>query len=119
MFEKEIAARNKLQKAFVNDSLTHLVTQGKYQIGHDMFDLYINLNNKFVITIHFNYELTQYITIDELDDEIGGHGRRISNLSLDKFFTAEMTVKVIHQAITELERVQELDLVERVHGMVD
>ena len=119
MFEKEIAARNELQKAFVNDSLTHLVTQGKYQIGHSISDLYIHLNNKFVITIHFNHELTQYITIAEMDDETGGHGQRISTLSLDKFFTAEMTVKVIHQAITELERVQELDLIERVHGMVD
>jgi hypothetical protein len=119
MFEKEIAARNELQKAFVNDSLTHLVTQGKYQIGHSISDLYIHLDNKFVITIHFNHELTQYITIAEMDDETGGHGKRISTSSLDKFFTPEMTVKVIHNAITELEHIKELDLLHRVHGMVN
>lgn len=120
MFQKEIAARNELREAFVRDSLTYLVTQGKYQIEYSLNDLYIYLDNKFVITIHFNHELTQYITIAEFNDERNDNfGEKISIINLDKFFTAEMTVKVIHQAITELERVQELDLIERVHGMVN
>ena len=103
MFEKEIAARNELKKAFLNDSLTHFVTQGEYKIDHDLGDLYIFLNNKFVITIHFNHELTQYINIGEIDHELGGFSKRISTFSLDKFFTPEMTVKVLHRAIVELE----------------
>jgi hypothetical protein len=120
MFEKEIAARNELRKAFVHDSLTHLVTQGKYQIEYSLNSLYIYLDNKFVITIYFNHELTQYITIAEFNDERNDNfGERISTFNLDKFFTPEMTVKVLHNAITELEHVLELDLVERVHGMVD
>ncbi len=103
MFQKEIAARNELKKAFVNDSLTHFVTQSEYKIDQDLGDLYIFLNNKFVITIHFNYELTQYINIAEFDNEVGGFGKRISTFSLDKFFTPEMTVKVLHRVIVELE----------------
>ena len=41
--------RNELKKAFLNDSLTHFVTQGEYKIDHDLGDLYIFLNNKFNI----------------------------------------------------------------------
>ena len=44
MFKKEIAARNELKKAFVNDSLTHFVTQSEYTIDHNLNDLYIFLN---------------------------------------------------------------------------
>jgi hypothetical protein len=103
MFGKEIAARNELKKAFISDPLTHFVTQGEYKLDHNLSDLYIFLDNKFVITIHFNHELTQYINIGEINDELGGFSKRISTFSLDKFFTPEMTVKVLHRAIVELE----------------
>jgi hypothetical protein len=106
MFGKEIAARKELKQAFMRDVLTPLVTQNKYKIDESTLDLFIVVNNKFFIEVHFNNELTQYVNICEVDVSIDGYagpGKRISHFSLDKFFTPEMTVKVLHQVIVELE----------------
>ena len=103
MFKKEIAARKELKQAFMRDGLTPFVTMNKYKIDESTLDLFIVVDNKFFIEVHFNNELTQYINIAEFDNEVGGFGKRISTFSLDKFFTPEMTVKVLHRAIVELE----------------
>jgi len=106
MFGKEIAARKELKQAFITDGLTPFVTQNKYKIDESTLDLFIVVDNKFFIEVHFNNELTQYVNVCEVDVSIDGYagpGKRISHFSLDKFFTPEMTVKVLHKVIVELE----------------
>lgn len=106
MFEKEIAARIELKQAFIKDGLTPFVTMNKYTINESTLDLFICFDNKFFIEVHFNNELTQYVNVFEVDRSIkgfNGPGKVISNFSLDKFFTPEMTVKVLHKVITQLE----------------
>jgi hypothetical protein len=115
MYQKQIAT---LRNAWDQDVLTRLITNNQYEIDETNTDLLL-ISKEHYVQIHFNYENTKYVTIYELDGDIIQLGKKITHFSLDKFFTPEMTVKVLHNAITELEHVKEIDLLDRVHGMVN
>lgn len=98
MYEEQI---NELRNAWFTDSMTHLVTiEDRFYIQDTKDDLYL-VNSEYAIQIHLNYENTKYVSIFKVSDELGW-GSPISHFSLDKFFSPEMVVKVLHQAIVKL-----------------
>ena len=103
MLELETKAIHELEKAFNQDILTHFVTQNKYTIEENSSYLYIRFN-EFVFEIHINFELTKYFKVMEIDQTTKEFGKTISHFSLDKFFTPEMSVKVLHRVIVELDK---------------
>ena len=115
MYQKEIA---KLRNAWGQNVLVPLVTWNQYKIDETKTDLLL-ISKEHYVQIHFNYENTKYVTIYELDGDIIQLGKKITHFSIDKFFTPEMTVKVLLNAIEELEHIKDMDSIERVHGMVN
>jgi hypothetical protein len=98
MYEEQI---NELRNAWFTDSMTHLVTiENRFYIQDTKDDLYL-VNSEYAIQIHLNYENTKYVSIFKVSDELGW-GSPISHFSLDKFFSPEMVVKVLHQTILKL-----------------
>jgi hypothetical protein len=97
MYEEQI---NELRNAWFTDSMTHLVTiENRFYIQDTKDDLYL-VNSEYAIQIHLNYENTKYVSIFKVEEL--GWGSPISHFSLDKFFSPEMVVKVLHQTILRL-----------------
>jgi hypothetical protein len=97
MYEEQI---NELRNAWFTDSMTHLVTvENRFYVQDTKDDLYL-VNSEYAIQIHLNYENTKYVSIFKVEEL--GWGSPISHFSLDKFFSPEMVVKVLHQAILRL-----------------
>ena len=115
MYQKQIAT---LRNAWDQDVLTRLVTNNQYEIDETNTDLLL-ISKEHYVQIHFNYENTKYVTIYELDGDIIQLGKKITHFSLDKFFTPEMTIKILLNVIEELEHAKDMDSIERVHGMVN
>lgn len=102
MFEKQMQAKRELKEAFQDDVLTSIITGNKYKIEENICNLYFVFDG-FSIDIHFNDELTKYITINEIQDGTKNHVP-MSHFSLDKFFGAYLVVKILQHTITELEK---------------
>ena len=97
MYEEQI---NELRNAWFTDSMTHLVTVENRFYAQDVSNnLYLS-NDDYAIHIYVNYENTRYVSIYKIEEL--GWGAPISHFSLDKFFSPEMVVKVLHQAIVKL-----------------
>ena len=98
MYKEQI---DEMRNAWFTDSMTNLVTvEDRFYIQNTMHDLHL-VNSEYAIQIHFNYENTKYVSIFKISDELGW-GSPISHFSLDRFFSPEMVVKVLHQTILKL-----------------
>jgi hypothetical protein len=97
MYKEQI---DEMRNAWFTDSMTNLVTiENRFYFQDTKYDLYL-VNSEYAIQIEFNYENTKYVSIFKVDDL--GWGSPISRISLDKFFSPEMVVKVLHQTILRL-----------------
>ena len=112
--EKEIA---KLRKAW-GQNVVPLTTWNQYQIYETNIELFL-VSDIYEIKVLFNYENTKYVTISEIVDETNDWKNKITHFSIDKFFTPEMTIKILLNVIEELEHAKDMDSIERVHGMVN
>jgi hypothetical protein len=97
MYKEQI---DEMRNAWFTDSMTNLVTvENRFYIQDTVNDLYL-VNSEYAIQIHFNYENTKYVSIFKVGEL--GWGSPISHFSLDRFFSPEMVVKVLHQTILRL-----------------